>query len=143
MESKETSSFAVNLDVEPQKFNNCSFCSKDSGQDADHPIFKCQVYGSPEAKIEILKLLNGCFKCACLKHFSSQCRFRFKRKCACKQWHFSYLCTKKFRNLRSQFLIMVLLVVRTLKLSQVQILVRKSKTKVMLNLMKPLPTRLL
>ena len=33
-----------------------------------------------------------------MKHFSSQCRFRFKRKCACKQWHFSYLCTKKFRK---------------------------------------------
>ena len=96
--TKETSSFAVNDNVEPPKFRDCCLCSTENGQ-VDHPIYKCQVYEFPKAKVDKLQLLNGCIKCASLNHVSSKCKFRFKRKCSCNQWHFTFLCTERSKGL--------------------------------------------
>ena len=97
-EPKEISNFAVNIDVEPQKFRSCCLCARDNGKEADHPIYKCKVYESPKAKVDKLKSLSGCLKCASLGHHSGQCKFRFRRKCSCNQWHFSFLCIDRFKG---------------------------------------------
>ena len=89
---KETSSFAANVDFKAQKFRECGLCSQDSDKESSHPIHLCNNYSSPQAKIEKLKTLNGCLKCGGLTHVTNQCRFRFNRRCFCKQWHFSFLC---------------------------------------------------
>ena len=90
--SKETSSLAVNVNLKSQKGQECSLCSQDSGTDASHPLYRCPKYSSPQARVDKLKLLNGCLKCGGLTHVTDQCKFRFKRRCFCKQWHFSFLC---------------------------------------------------
>ena len=44
-------------------------------------------------KLNKIKNLNGCCKCASLKYNSSDCKFKFKRKCHhCSSWHFDFLC---------------------------------------------------
>ena len=61
----------------------------------DHVIYKFSKFPIPQAKVEKLKSLNGCTRCASLSHLTNKCAFRFKRKCVkCSGWHFSYLCSK-------------------------------------------------
>ena len=93
---KSTVNLAVKVNSKLQKvFNTCSICSKVKGQVADHALYKCLNYPTPEAKLAELKSLNGCVRCASLEHKASSCAFRFKKKCfKCNQWHFSFLCSK-------------------------------------------------
>ncbi|XP_068234441.1 uncharacterized protein [Palaemon carinicauda] len=85
------------VNVEKSKVKECSLCLADNKGDIDHPIFKCSVYVTPQSKIEKLKQLNFCTNCTCDSHKTSDCRFKFNRKCKhCNKWHFSYLC--KFRK---------------------------------------------
>ncbi|XP_068225069.1 uncharacterized protein [Palaemon carinicauda] len=82
---------------EKSKVKECSLCLADNKGDIDHPIFKCSVYVTPQSKIETLKQLNFCTNCTYDSHKTSDCRFKFNRKCKhCNKWHFSYLC--KFRK---------------------------------------------
>lgn len=73
---------------------SCGLCSKDSGTEAKHKINKCNVYKDAAAKINKLKSLKGCLKCGSLDHDESSCKFKFQRRCHCKEWHFSFLCQK-------------------------------------------------
>ncbi|XP_068232415.1 uncharacterized protein [Palaemon carinicauda] len=85
------------VNVEKSKVKECSLCLADNKGDIDHPIFKCSVYVTPQSKIEKLKQLNFCTNCTYDSHKTSDCRFKFNRKCKhCNKWHFSYLC--KFRK---------------------------------------------
>ena len=89
LESKETSSMAVNLNMKPQKFKNCYLCTQSNGAEENHPIYRCPVYADPKAKVDRLKSLNACLKCASI---TNRCKFRFKHRCSCKKWHFTFLC---------------------------------------------------
>ena len=99
----EASSLAANVvgkktDTIP-KFKPCVLCDK---VDAKHPIFKCDKFNSPIAKINKLKELKFCIKCAGPNHFANECKYQFKKPCyICnKNNHFSFLClnTKKGDN---------------------------------------------
>ena len=89
---KETSNFAVNLNVDSRQSWNCCLCTKDRGQEADHPLYKCRVYTTPKTKIDKIRSVNGCIKCASLNHTSDRCTFKFKMKCSCGGWHYRFLC---------------------------------------------------
>ena len=93
-------SLAANIEVKPNNFKirNCGLCPNNEAQ--SHPIYKCEKYPDPKSKIERLKQLNFCLKCAGIKHKTSECRFKFKKPCLkCnKTNHFSYLCFKDVSN---------------------------------------------
>ena len=44
---------------------------------ADHPIYKCTIFIDPRSKIDKLKSLNACVRCANFNHRSADCKFRF------------------------------------------------------------------
>jgi hypothetical protein len=69
----------------------CLLCLKNS-KDASYPIYRCQNFPDPAAKLKEIKRLNLCSRCA-NEHHTSDCRFRFRSVCSkCNQYHFSYLC---------------------------------------------------
>lgn len=86
------------VEVKSAKSNgirNCSICYKITGKEVNHVIYKCSKFPTPKQKLEQLKTLNGCTKCASFDHCSDKCKFRFKKKCYnCSGWHFSFLCGK-------------------------------------------------
>ena len=93
----EHSTSSLGVDVKPKgkiSGQKCNLCA--DGSDADtHPTFKCSRYLTSADKIERLKNLKGCVKCANLGHDVNQCKFRFKRKCVhCRKWHFDFLCPR-------------------------------------------------
>ena len=78
---------------EKSGFKPCSICTKVDNKDADHPLYKCNKFPSNEERVEKLKSLNACLKCANFNHETKSCRFQFKKRCKhCSQWHFSFLC---------------------------------------------------
>lgn len=97
--SDTAASLAANVIVSKtpnaNSFKPCCLCNTGSG--ADHQIHKCQIFETPEKKIEKLKLLELCFKCGGKGHLSRDCRFKFRQPCVhCKKNnHFSYLCFKE------------------------------------------------
>ena len=95
--SKLTSNFAVNSNH--TRIKNCVLCSKLDDKISNHPLYKCEKFSTPKAKVEKIKSLNGCTKCASLDHKTDECKFLFKRKCnSCSLWHFNFLCIKTPRN---------------------------------------------
>ena len=47
---------------------------------------------TPANKIERIKVLKGCIKCARIDHCADECKFHFNKRCYCGGWHFSFLC---------------------------------------------------
>ena len=98
---KKVTSFAVNMDIEDdfkksESVRLCSLCSKLDGKESSHPLFKCTNFNNPADKVSKLEELGACVKCGLTNHNTSQCRFRFRKKCInCSGWHFSFLCTKE------------------------------------------------
>ena len=94
--TESTVNMAVKVNYKPRKVvTACSICSKVKGQLADHALFKCPNFTTPETKLAEIKSLNGCVRCGSLEHKTTSCAFRFKKKCyKCQQWHFSFLCSK-------------------------------------------------
>ena len=87
--SKQFNSSKTNSD----QFKPCVLCVNDKKK-ADHPIYKCTVYSSAKMKVEKLKNLKLCYRCAGPKHFAKDCKFNFTRNCKyCDRKHFSYLCS--------------------------------------------------
>lgn len=93
----ESSSLAVNAN--PENVSNSSFVNskncilcKSDASNACHPIFKCKVYVSPEAKLQKLESIGACSNCG-NSHKTKECRYRFLRRCSkCSKWHFNFLC---------------------------------------------------
>ena len=83
----------VNIENKP-KFKSCVLCSSDKVF-ADHQISKCSKYDSPGSKIDRLKVLKACLKCANTSHTTDDCRFKFYKSCFfCSGTHFSFICPK-------------------------------------------------
>src|SRR5215469_3163459 len=77
-ESKtETYNLASNITYK-NKFNLCCLCVADKVEKVDHKINKCEKYRDPNLKLNKIKLLKGCVKCANLSHTSKTCMFKFK-----------------------------------------------------------------
>lgn len=92
-------STALAVKVEPsvskaKKTATCSLCSRDSGTEVGHQLSKCSVYKDADAKLKRIKELKGCERCGGVSHNSSSCKFKFKYKCHCNEWHVSFLCRK-------------------------------------------------
>ncbi|XP_068245280.1 uncharacterized protein [Palaemon carinicauda] len=94
--TSETVNLASNVNVEGQPTKaKCSLCAYDRATD-DHQVFKCPVYNSNKAKVDKLKEIGGCLKCASSSHSAGLCKFRLHKKCrGCNGWHFTFLCIKK------------------------------------------------
>ena len=94
-QASNISSMSVKVDSPAFKGASCVLYSDLEGGKVGHVIHKCLKFPTPQAKVEKLKSLNGCTRCASLSHLTNKCAFRFKRKCVkCSGWHFSYLCSK-------------------------------------------------
>ena len=91
-EFNKSSILAAKVNVESSNpFTSCTLCSDKAN--GDHPIHKCPNFTTAKEKIARLSILNGCTKCARIKHLDSSCHFRFDRKCKhCQGWNFSFLC---------------------------------------------------
>ncbi|XP_064096396.1 uncharacterized protein LOC135208197 [Macrobrachium nipponense] len=89
----KSSNLAIKVDVENvNPFISCTLCQ--NAISSKHPINKCTRYITPKEKVDKLKALNACIKCANLGHWENFCKFKFKRKCSkCYGWHFSFLCS--------------------------------------------------
>jgi len=90
------SSYAARVDIstgKSEKVRKCSLCSVDSA-DCNHATFQCPVYKDSIAKLEKIRNSGGCERCGNMSHVTKKCAFRFKRKCRCGKWHFSFLCSK-------------------------------------------------
>ncbi|XP_068224857.1 uncharacterized protein [Palaemon carinicauda] len=88
---QKTTSLAIKTLPEVRRFY-CTLCVEGEN---NHSIFKCKRYDTPEAKLQRLKILKGCFRCGNLNHMSRQCRFEFRQKCVkCSGLHFHCLCSK-------------------------------------------------
>lgn len=89
---------ATNINYKAKtKFKPCILCasSTDSVETVDHPIFQCKRFISSESKINQLKKIKACIKCANDNHMSHNCEFRFRRNCShCNKLHFDFLCFK-------------------------------------------------
>ncbi|XP_068216710.1 uncharacterized protein [Palaemon carinicauda] len=88
---------STNLAISVDKRNiqrGCLLCCN-----SDYPLHKvseCEVYRTPEKKLERIVELGRCLKCCGQGHLANNCFFRFHKRCfKCNEWHFSYLCTKE------------------------------------------------
>ena len=77
---KNKSVVAMALDVQPNlEFKNkpqkCDLCDSSSLK-SDHSLAKCNVYSTPKSKVDMLKKLNGCFKCGKVSHQLEICKFK-------------------------------------------------------------------
>ena len=89
----EKASVGLAANVQYRKIN-CSICLKEN-KNSDHFTAKCPNYIEPKDKIERLKQMNACTKCAYTNHSTANCNFHFKRSCAtCNGWHFDFLCVR-------------------------------------------------
>ena len=80
---KSSTGMAINVKYQnntPKSYKPCSLCSEGK-LIADHPIFKCSKYDNAKAKIDRLKILKGCLKCANLNHDTQGCKFHFNSRC--------------------------------------------------------------
>ena len=92
---KVSTSFAVKVNSKSSdSLSKCSLCSN-VDKSNNHPIYSCPAFKTAKEKLDKIKSLNGCSKCASLKHKFAECRFKFKRKCRyCSGWHFDFLCSQ-------------------------------------------------
>ena len=76
--------------------NSCALCNSLSDKtDANHKIFHCKKFSTPQSKLTKLKELGGCTRCGFLGHKVDNCNFRFNGRCInCKTFHAYFLCTK-------------------------------------------------
>lgn len=75
-------------------FRACLLCSADK-RDSAHPIYRCQSYPTSNLKLEKLRTLRACMRCANMGHCTKDCEFKFKNCCRyCSSYHFSFLCDK-------------------------------------------------
>ena len=74
-------------------YKPCTLCDY---KNADHPIFKCQSFPKARDKLDKLKALGMCIKCANF-HPTKECKYKFHKACTqCnKSNHFSFLCFKE------------------------------------------------
>ena len=90
----KTSNFAMSANTVNWR-GACQLCIKAGVKNVDHKCHNCPKFPTPQDKIQILKLYNGCFKCGKFNHVSKDCKFYFKRKCVgCSKLHMNYLCVK-------------------------------------------------
>ena len=95
-EDFDVSNYAVSMnayksDKSSKQF--CSLCSTASFKVNNHSTYNCQKYLSTFDKLNRLKSINGCLRCANVTHDSSNCKFVFKRTCLnCSKPHFTFLC---------------------------------------------------
>ena len=92
---KPTTNLATNVNFNKPNGPSieCTLCALDKERDFSHPIYKCRHYDSARAKVDKLKEIGGCLKCAKTNHSTEACNFKFRKKCFhCGKWHFSYLC---------------------------------------------------
>ena len=104
--ARSATSMATDVNFsKPQGFIvECILCAYDKERDFSHPIYHCRKYDSPKAKVDKLKELGGCLKCAKTNHSTSSCNFSFRKKCFhCGNWHFSYLCMKRHEDQKNVF----------------------------------------
>ncbi|XP_068243236.1 uncharacterized protein [Palaemon carinicauda] len=90
-----TDSLAIKTKVMESKSSvpNCLLCSRSDSKETNHYVNKCQKFSTPAEKVHIIESFGGCVKCGMLNHMSSECRFRFKKRCInCNGYHMSYLC---------------------------------------------------
>ena len=79
----------VSLSSDYSPFRFCSLCNTNS-----HAIYKCDKYVKTKEKLDRLKVIGACKRCANSSHNSSSCKYRFPRKCCkCERWHLSFLCS--------------------------------------------------
>ena len=82
----------VNFPSKSIKPGSCVLCHK-SNKESSHYITRCPNFDTPSLKVEHLKKLGGCVRCAQLNHSTNKCKFRFKMRCfKCNAWHMTYLC---------------------------------------------------
>ena len=76
----QVKNLAVNVKVESDAspFYSCTLCGKDSRIER-HPVNKCSLYKNAKDRLDRLKELKGCLKCADLKHQTNTCRYGFNR----------------------------------------------------------------
>ena len=92
--TKTESSYAARVDRGSEnvsKARTCSLCRLDSTDD-NHLTYQCPIYKDSKAKLQRIKNFNGCERCGNASHNSKNCKFRFRRRCHCGNWHFSFLC---------------------------------------------------
>ena len=85
-----TSNLAVGVKTEAI----CSLCKFDK-RDSKHHIRNCKVYETAYKRVNKLKSVGGCIKCAFVSHETKNCKYKFPSKCLnCKFDHMTYLCLK-------------------------------------------------
>lgn len=74
----------------------CQLCNADGSSEAvNHKIQDCPKYKTPQSKLNKIRSLNGCSKCALLNHTVTSCKYRFFSKCSnCGVFHKYFLCVK-------------------------------------------------
>ena len=78
-----------------RKFPPGFLCKADGKSSIEHPLFKCEVYGTNKTKLNKLRSIKGCLKCGNSNHETRECRYNFRRKCRnCNKYHFDYLCSQ-------------------------------------------------
>ena len=91
----ESTSLAANVFTKKPdsnlKFKPCVLCDP---IEAKHPMFKCDKFDNPIAKVNRLRELKLCVKCGGPNHFANECKYSFKKSCynCNKNNHFSFLC---------------------------------------------------
>ena len=74
----------------------CYICSKLENKNCKHFSTECPNFPSAQDKLNQLKLLRYCIRCAISKQKSNECNFEFKKLCFyCKGPHMSFLCLNK------------------------------------------------
>ena len=77
-----TVGLAVNIDKRKELFSSsCYICNKIENKNSKHFTSECPNFSSVQDKINQLKLLGYCIKCAGSKHKSRECNFEFKKLC--------------------------------------------------------------
>ncbi|XP_066951854.1 uncharacterized protein [Macrobrachium rosenbergii] len=88
---------STNLAISVEKSNlqkGCLLCC--NSDYPSHKVSECEVYKTPEKKLERIIELGRCLKCCGQGNLANNCFFRFHKRCfKCNEWHFSYLCTKE------------------------------------------------
>ena len=85
-----STNYAAGINTE----TSCQLC-KHEKKSFTHHIKDCKIFNSALKKIEKLKAMRACTKCALMSHESKHCKYKFYSKCrTCKGSHMSYLCLK-------------------------------------------------
>ena len=92
--NSEATSMAIN--AEKKRYSKfCLLCKNDNREFESHFLSQCEVFDSVDKKINKLKELKGCTKCALLSHVTAKCHYKFNSQCRnCNGNHMSYLCQR-------------------------------------------------